>query len=85
MRHQRPLIDWFALLALAGLWGTSFLVIKLAVREITPVTLVAARFVIAASVLSVVVRARGLRLPTSRRVWGHYLLMGVIGNAVPLR
>jgi drug/metabolite transporter (DMT)-like permease len=83
MRHQRPLLDWLLLLALAGLWGTSFLVIKIAVREIPPVTLVAARFLIAASVLSAVVRARGLRLPSSRRVWSHYLLMGVIGNSVP--
>ncbi len=83
MRRQRPLIDWFVLLALAGLWGTSFLFVKIAVRDVTPMTLVAARFVIAASVLSVVVRARGLRLPTSRRVWSHYLLMGLIGNAVP--
>jgi drug/metabolite transporter (DMT)-like permease len=83
MRRQRPLIDWFVLLALAGLWGTSFLFVKIAVREVTPVTLVAARFVIAATVLSVVVRARGLRLPTSRRVWSHYLLMSLIGNAVP--
>jgi len=83
MRHQRPLIDWIALLALAGLWGTSFLFIKIAVRQITPLTLVAARFAIAASVLSVTVRARGLRLPRSRRVWGHYLLMSLVGNAVP--
>jgi drug/metabolite transporter (DMT)-like permease len=83
MRRQRPLIDWFVLLALAGLWGTSFLFVKIAVREVTPVTLVAARFVIAATVLSVVVRTRGLRLPTSRRVWSHYLLMSLIGNAVP--
>jgi len=83
MRHRRPLIDWLMLLVLASFWGSSFLFVKIAVREITPATLVAARFVIAASVLSVAVRARGLRLPTSRRVWGHYFLMGVVGNAVP--
>jgi drug/metabolite transporter (DMT)-like permease len=83
MRHQRPLIDWLGLLALAVLWGTSFLFLKIAVREITPVTLVAARFAIAASALSAAVRARGLRLPTSRRVWGHYLLMALIGNSIP--
>ena len=83
MRQQRPLIDWFGLLALAVLWGTSFLFVKIAVREIPPATMVAARFVIAASVLSVAVRVRGLRLSTSRRVWGHYLLMGLIGNAIP--
>ncbi|MBW1843442.1 MAG: DMT family transporter [Deltaproteobacteria bacterium] len=83
MRQQRPLIDWFGLLALAVLWGTSFLFVKIAVREVPPLTLVAARFVIAASVLGVAVRARGLRLPTSRRVWGHYLLMSLIGNSIP--
>ena len=83
MQHRRPLIDWLFLLVLAFLWGTSFLVIKIAVREIAPATLVAARFVIAASVLSLAVRARGLRLPTSPRVWSHYLLMSLIGNSVP--
>jgi drug/metabolite transporter (DMT)-like permease len=83
MRQQRPLIDWFGLLALAVLWGTSFLFVKIAVREVPPLTMVAARFVIAASVLGVAVRVRGLRLPTSRRVWGHYLLMSLIGNSIP--
>jgi drug/metabolite transporter (DMT)-like permease len=83
MRDRRPLLDWLSLLALSGLWGTSFLFVKLAVREVAPVTLVAVRFAIAASVLSAVMRARGLRLPSSPRVWSHYLLMGVVGNAVP--
>jgi drug/metabolite transporter (DMT)-like permease len=83
MHQQRPLIDWFGILALAVLWGTSFLFVKIAVREVPPLTMVAARFVIAASVLSVAVRARGLRLPTSRRVWSHYLLMSLIGNSIP--
>ncbi|MBW2494343.1 MAG: DMT family transporter, partial [Deltaproteobacteria bacterium] len=83
MRQPRPLVDWLGLLLLAILWGTSFLFVKIAVREVTPFTMVAARFVIAASVLSAAVRARGLRLPTSRRVWGHYLLMSLIGNSIP--
>lgn len=83
MRHPRPLIDWLALLALAFLWGTSFLFVKIAVSNIAPLTLVAARFAIAASVLSVAVHSRGLRLPRSPRVWGHYLLMSLVGNAVP--
>jgi len=83
MRQKHPLNDWLYLFALAILWGTSFLFVKIAVRTIAPATLVAARFVIAAAVLSVAVRARGLRLPTSRRVWSHYLLMGVIGNSLP--
>ena len=83
MRQSRPLIDWLGLLALAGLWGTSFLFVKIAVREVAPVTMVAVRFVIAASALSVAVRVRGLRLPASRRVWFHYLLMSLIGNSIP--
>jgi drug/metabolite transporter (DMT)-like permease len=75
--------DWLYLLALAFLWGTSFLFVKIAVRSVAPATLVATRFAIAALVLSVAVRAKGLRFPTSRRVWSHYLLMGLIGNALP--
>lgn len=75
--------DWLLLLTLVGVWGTAFVVIKRAVAELHPTTLVAARVSIAACVLTVVVRLRGLRLPTSPRIWSHYLLMGVVGNALP--
>jgi len=57
-----------ALLALlALLWGSSYLFIKIAIAEIPPVTLIAARVLGAALFLHVVLAARGERLPRDRR------------------
>ncbi|MFP8880515.1 MAG: EamA family transporter [Myxococcota bacterium] len=80
---SRSRSDWALLLVLVGLWGTAFLFIKLTLESLPPMTLVASRVLIAACVLTVAVRLRGLRLPTSMRVWSVYLLMGIVGNALP--
>ena len=83
MAERRSQSNWFLLFALVGLWGTTFLFIKIAVSSITPATLVAIRVFVAAIVLTAVVRVRGDRLPSSGVVWTHYLLMGLVGNAIP--
>ena len=83
MHRRGSLSDWSLLVALALLWGTAFLFIKIALFELPPVTLVATRLAIAALVLTLAVRARGLRLPSEPGIWGRYLLMGVVGNALP--
>jgi len=70
-------------MALVGLWGTAFLFIKLTLESLPPTTLVATRVSIAACVLTVAVRARGLHLPTAPHIWRNYLLMGLVGNALP--
>jgi drug/metabolite transporter (DMT)-like permease len=57
----------FALLAL--LWGSSYLLIKIAVGTIPPVTLIAARVTIAAIFLYVVMRSTGNTLPRDRPTW----------------
>ena len=54
-----------------------------AVATVPPATLAAGRLVIGASVLLVVVHARGLRLPSLGSAWRQYALLAVIGNAVP--
>lgn len=46
------------LLALASIWGSSFMFIKVAVREVEPAFLVAARLVLAAATLAVLVPLR---------------------------
>ena len=43
------------LLALAALWGASFLLIKVAVRELTPATLIVGRLGLAALTLALLV------------------------------
>lgn len=60
----------FALLGLlAGLWGSSYLFIKVALATIPPLTLVAMRVAIAAALLLVVMHAQGVRLPREGRTW----------------
>ena len=75
--------DWVLLAALILIWGTAFLAIDVAVESLPPATLVAARVGIAAGVLCVAVLGRGLRLPRPGRVWIRFLLLAVVGNALP--
>jgi drug/metabolite transporter (DMT)-like permease len=75
--------DWFLLFALVAMWGSAFMFMKIAVATVPPATLAAGRLVIGASVLLVVVHARGLRLPSLGSAWRQYALLAAIGNAVP--
>lgn len=61
--------DLALLCLLALLWGSSYLFIKVAVAEIPPVTLVAARVLGASAFLYLVLRLQGGRLPTERSTW----------------
>ena len=62
-----------ALLALlATLWGASYTFIKLGVATIPPVTLIAARTLIAGVLLLIVMRWRGLKLPGIPRTGGDF-------------
>src|SRR5262249_56754778 len=68
---------------LGAMWGASFLFIKVAVAERPPETVVAGRLIIAALILLAVLRWRRLRLPASLRMWGHFLVVGICGVALP--
>ena len=57
------------LVALATVWGASYTFIKIGVATIPPVTLIAARTLIAGLVLLAVIRWRGLKLPRDARTW----------------
>lgn len=76
-------LELAALLLLGLLWGSSFLLIKVAVRQIPPFTLVLGRVGCAAAVLLLLVRLRGLRLPAFGPVWAVFLLMGLLNGALP--
>lgn len=71
------------LLALASIWGLSFLFIEIALRGLGPMWIVVGRTGVGALVLLTVLRLRGHRLPVSARMWGRLLLLGVVTNAVP--
>lgn len=71
------------LLALSALWGASYAFIKIGVETIPPLTLIAARTLIAGALLAAVFRLHGLRLPTDRRVWGRFALQACLNSVVP--
>ncbi len=72
------------LVLLGFLWGWSFLLITVATRALTPVTVAAVRTLLGAAVLFAVVRARGVALPRDRDTWRALAIVSVIGAAVPL-
>jgi drug/metabolite transporter (DMT)-like permease len=83
MARARTTADWGIALALSLVWGTAFLLTRIALGSLPPATLVALRLAVAAVLLSVGLRATGRRFPTSVRVWLHFLLMGFLGNTLP--
>ena len=71
------------LLALSALWGASYAFIKVGVETIPPVTLIAARTLIAGAILVAVLRLRGLGLPADRRIWERFALQACLNSVVP--
>ena len=76
-------LDWTLLLALVAMWGTAFTWTKIAVDDLAPSLVVGARLLVGSVILlfALVLLRRGVgRTP---RHWLFYVLIGVIGNAIP--
>ncbi len=71
------------LLLLAAVWGGSFFFAEIALREVPPLTITLHRVFWAVPVLALIVRLRKIVVPRSIRVWGAYLVMGALNNAIP--
>lgn len=81
-----PTMDWKSaamLLSLAAVWGGSFFFAEIALQEVPPLTITLHRVVWAVPVLALIVRMKGIPVPRSARVWGSYLVMGALNNAIP--
>ncbi len=78
-----PLVDYALLALLACIWSTSFLLIKIAVATVGPFTLTAARLLIAALTLLVLLRVFGKRIDCSPAAIRLYIVIGLLGNTVP--
>lgn len=84
MTTPRSLTFELLLLALlATLWGASYTFIKLGVATIPPVTFIAARTLIAAFILLIVLRMRGLRLPRDRTTWKRFAIQAALNSVMP--
>jgi drug/metabolite transporter (DMT)-like permease len=93
--HPRP-IDWFVLLVLVAIWGSTYAVVRIAVRSIDPAWLVAGRQGGAAVLIAAWLGATHLFAssrpaagappyePVSARAIFWFSLVGIVFNAVPL-
>lgn len=75
--------EWGLIAILSVLWGGSFLFVELALVGLGPFTVVAARVSLAALTLLLWLRIVGQALPSDRRAWAAFLVMGLLNNAIP--
>ena len=58
-----------AFVALCLIWGSTWLAIKVGLRDLPPITFAGIRFVLAALILYGIILVRGIRLPWAARDW----------------
>lgn len=82
-----PIGDWVRLLALTVLWGSAFLLTKVAVSALDPDLVVAGRLLVACLLLVPLATwrstSRGAGTPWGARLWVFLFLIAVFGNALP--
>lgn len=78
-----PVVVVVLLLVVAGLWGASFLFIRVAVAEWGPVALIEARVLLAGLALLVVLSLLRLNRPEWRSQGWRFLVLGAVSAGVP--
>src|ERR1700754_1494574 len=71
------------LLLLATLWGASYSFIKLGVATIPPITLIALRTLIAGVLLLLIMRWRGVKMPTDAATWKRFTFQACLNSVIP--
>jgi drug/metabolite transporter (DMT)-like permease len=78
-----PAREYVLLVVLATLWGASYTFIRLGVATIPPVTLIAARTLIAGALLLAVLTARGIAMPRDAATWRRFMFQALLNSVVP--
>lgn len=77
-------IQWLpGFILLAAIWGSSFLFIKVGVRELHPLYVTLGRVLAGALTLLVVLLVTRDRLPRDPKLWGHLTVVAAVGVAIP--
>src|SRR3954464_8346089 len=71
-----PRLATLVWLILCAIWGSTWLAIKLGLRDLPPITFAGIRFALAGAVLFAIIWLTGVSLPRSRRDW---VLLGYTG------
>ena len=75
--------DYALLLALACCWSSTYPLTKIALGSIPPFTFISARSLIAAAFLLMILRARGMRIPTDAKAWKLFAFQQTINSTIP--
>lgn len=65
-------------LILCLIWGTTWIFIKIGLRDLPPITFAAARFILAIAVLLPIIKLRKLPLPRSLQEWRLIAVTGIL-------
>ena len=71
-------LQFLVWLGLCAIWGSTWLAIKLGLRDLPPLTFAGIRFLLAALLLGALVVAQGFRLPTDKGDWRLLLYTGFL-------
>src|SRR5450759_5554300 len=69
--------------ALAFIWGSSFLLMKVGLRSLAPLQISGLRILSGGVVLLLLLTASGGRLPRERRLWAHLMVTGFFLGSLP--
>ena len=83
MPRQPSRTDYMVLFILGALWGASFGAIKIALHEVTPLTVMSVRIVLAGTALLLLVLVRKTPFPRGRHNWSKIGWMTLLGALIP--
>ncbi|MCH9645265.1 MAG: DMT family transporter [Proteobacteria bacterium] len=75
--------EWLMLIILSILWGGSFFFVEVILQDLSALTIVTLRLLLATFVLWGVALYLNLQVPKSAKIWLAFLVMGLLNNAIP--
>ena len=75
---------WIVFVLLGLIWSTSFLWIKIGVREVSPTVLVAFRMLFGAVTAIVIAATQRVKWPRDWKTWGIFAILGPTSLAIPI-
>ena len=83
MKTRYCVTEWVLLLALTVMWGSAFMLTKIALSALSPTVVVAGRLALGSALLVSLAALKSQRLPTGGRLWLFYVGIAFFGNALP--
>lgn len=79
-----PRVPWqLKFVALAFIWGSSFLLMKVGLDDLHPLQIVTMRILLATATLMLLLRLTKGRLPRGNRLWGHIAVSSLFLTVLP--